>query len=218
MTWFRAQDDIAENTKTGQLTDGQFRTWIRVLGYASRARTAGLLDTRVLRKNVPRTTRVFVEKCLELRLVDRVENCPNLVQIHNWHKYSPNDPTGAERARRYREKHAEEEAEQAEKRNGFRNGKDRDDSNGLSNGEVTVPSCARDTKRYIAQDRGLSSERPRPRPEPSELDQPHTTNPTPEPRPPSKNGLGTGGGINNLTPLGGSVRDQLDQLAKENAP
>ena len=72
-------------------------------------------------------------------------------------------------------------------------------------------------QKTLAQDRGLSPEKPRPRPEPSELDQPPATNPTAS-EPPRRNGLGGGGGINNLTPLGDSVRDQLDQLAKENAP
>ena len=222
MAWWRAQDDLAENPKTAQLTDGQFRTWIRVLGYAARIRTDGVLELAVLRKNLPRTTRKFVEKCLELRLLDRVENCPNLVQVHNWKKYHPTDPTGAERARRYREKHSPttqlDTAERHGERHGERNGPDRDASGGGVTGHVTVPGRARPVVRPpndLDQDRGLSTETVTV-PPPSELDQPRATPNESAPNPEPRDGLGDGTGveltgIENLQPLTGSVRDQLNQ-------
>ena len=222
MSWFRVEDDFADHPKTTSLTDGQFRTWVRVLGYASRIRTDGLLETKNLRKTVPKTSKKFIETCLEIGLFDAVENAPNLVQVHDWSKYQPKDPTAAERARRYRDKHAVPDRDlEPDDRDANRDG-DRDEAVTPVTENVTAASHARaepPTSYLGEQDRGLSSETV-PVPPPSELDQPPATQP-PGPPPENRDGDGTRvdlSGIENLQPLTGSVRDQLDQLAKENAP
>lgn len=97
MTWLRIDDGFTSNSKIVQLTDAEFRTWIRTLCHCGKADDP-TVDSITLRE-VPGLTKHRVERYLNLRLLDTANEA---YEIHDWLKYRPKDSTNAERQARWR--------------------------------------------------------------------------------------------------------------------
>lgn len=102
MTWLKLDDGFAAHPKIAQLTDKQFRTWVRLLCHLSRYDSDNGLVTDATRKDLSGITPVFVTKCTSLCLLDLVAG---EMYVHNWETYRPKrDNTVTERVQRHRER------------------------------------------------------------------------------------------------------------------
>jgi len=100
MAWLRLDDGFTANSKVAQLSDAQFRVWIRLLCHCARSHdptvdSAAIRETSGLDK---RNLRVFCA----LGLVDQVGSDPENLEVHDWAKYLPKDATNADRQARWR--------------------------------------------------------------------------------------------------------------------
>lgn len=109
MSWLRLDDGFAEHPKLLELSDRQFRVWLRLLLYCARFRTGGVVTDVVLRH-----LRVKNELLSVFVSVSLLDENDGVFEVHDWNAYNPTDPSNAERQARYR-------ARQSEDRNGSRN-------------------------------------------------------------------------------------------------
>jgi len=111
MTWLRIEDGFMENPKILQLTDHQFRLWMRILCFCARAKDPTVDELTI--RAVPGLGWKRLVGFLDVGLLDRVGGA---YEVHDWLKYQPKDPTGASRQARFRAR-----------RNALRNGEVTDD-------------------------------------------------------------------------------------------
>lgn len=147
MAWLRIDDGFTANTKIAQLTDAEFRVWMRLLCHCAGSRDPSV--DAVARREVSGLTARRVERFRQLDLVDKVGDD---FEVHGWSDFLPKDATNAERQKRWRARH--------------RNAQSNADRN-VTSGDVAVtenvtPSRARDAG---AGTRGVPS-RPVPSQEP----------------------------------------------------
>jgi len=87
MSWVRIDDGFVENHKISELSDREFRTWVRTLCYASRNNGRKGRLTAAMRREVLGLTPALVDKLVDLGLLDRTsEN--GTVQVHDWPLYA----------------------------------------------------------------------------------------------------------------------------------
>ncbi len=119
MTWLRIHDGFTQNSKIAQLTDAQFRVWMRLLCYCGSSRDP-TVDSVALRE-ISGLDRRRVRTYLDLGLLDEIGDD---FEIHDWSKYMPKEEQNAARQAKWR----------GRKRNA--------DSNASRNGKVT-PEASR---------------------------------------------------------------------------
>ena len=113
MSWLRVDDGFASHPKIAQLSNAEFRVWMRTLCYCARYQDPTIDQVAI--SEVPGLTPAVVMKFSGLGLVDPMGNG---LEIHDWERYQPKDATGAERQARWRARNAAIDAS----RNGASNG------------------------------------------------------------------------------------------------
>lgn len=98
MTWLRLDDGFAANKKVVQLSDKEFRVWVRTLCYCSEQDDPTI--DRFTMGEVRGLTRAVVTRLEKLGLVDRAGT--RTWEVHDWVHYRPKDSTAAERQARWR--------------------------------------------------------------------------------------------------------------------
>jgi hypothetical protein len=106
MTWVRLDDGFPSNPKVIQLTDRQFRTWIRVLCHCSQAQ-----DPTVDNYTIRELNGLTIHTVSQLESIGLLDKIGDKWEVHDWIEYQPKDPTNATRQAKYR-------AQQALRRNG----------------------------------------------------------------------------------------------------
>src|SRR5438876_149559 len=106
MSWLRLDDGFASHPKIAQLTDREFRIWLRVLCYCARHEDPSVDSVTV--GEVPGFTQRFATKLEVLSLLDRVGNHH---EIHDWMLFQPRDKTGVDRQARFRARRLEQAKE-----------------------------------------------------------------------------------------------------------
>jgi len=101
MAWLRLDDTFLDHPKIIGLTDRDLRTWLTILLYAARYRTGGHIPKPAHRALTLTPARVTLYTQAGLLDRDHVDE----LHIHDWARYNPADPTGADRQRRYRDTH-----------------------------------------------------------------------------------------------------------------
>lgn len=107
MPWLRLDDGFTANGKIGQLSDSEFRVWIRLLCHCAKSQDPSV-DSLAIRE-VSGLSSKRVQRFAQIGLLDPVGD---LWEVHDWAKYLPKDATNAERQAAWR----------ARKRNAERNG------------------------------------------------------------------------------------------------
>lgn len=97
MSWLRIDDGFTSNSKVVQLSDREFRVWMRTLCHCGRSQDP-TVDEGTL-SEVAGLTRPLVKKLADLRLLDEVGE---VWEVHDWPHYQPKDATGADRQARWR--------------------------------------------------------------------------------------------------------------------
>lgn len=110
MAWLRVDDRFASHPKVAQLSDKEFRVWMRTLCFCAAYQDPSV--DRIALSEVTGLTKAMVMKFSDLGLLD-----PSDVghEIHDWQHYQPKDATGAERQAKWRARNAS--------RNGSHNGR-----------------------------------------------------------------------------------------------
>lgn len=97
MSWLRVDDRFASHPKISQLSDREFRVWVKLLCFCA-AYQDPTVD-KVALDEVPGLTKAIINRFGTAGLLDVVGDC---FEIHNWEKFQPKDATGAERQARWR--------------------------------------------------------------------------------------------------------------------
>lgn len=99
MAWLRIDDGFPEHPKILELGSADRRwTWLCILAWTARQRSP--IVPKTIQDAVPKATRRYLDSCVDLGLLDRNEN--GCLEVHNWRRYQPKDPTKAERQARWR--------------------------------------------------------------------------------------------------------------------
>jgi hypothetical protein len=101
MSWLRIDDGFSRHPKVTALTHKQRWIWVDILCYCARYNTHGFLPEN-FQEHVPGATEKYIEKCLDLGLLDDMGD--DGLKVHDWRIYAPKDPTGAERQAAWRRK------------------------------------------------------------------------------------------------------------------
>jgi hypothetical protein len=105
MSWLRIDDGFSEHHKIAELTDREFRVWIRVLCYSARNPNKTGRLSRAMRKEIVGLTAPITRRFITLGLLDQDAD-PGIVCVHDWRTYNPADPTAASRMKRHRDRNA----------------------------------------------------------------------------------------------------------------
>lgn len=105
MSWLRVDDGFANHPKVAQLSDKDFRVWMRTLCYCARYQDPSV--DAATASEVPGLTTAAIGRFRDLGLLDEMGG---MHEIHDWANYIAKDLTGADRQARWRA------------RNGSRNG------------------------------------------------------------------------------------------------
>jgi hypothetical protein len=135
VSWLRIDDGFTNHPKILELTDSEFRTWIRLLCHCSRVEDPSV--DAATKREVAGLSAGRVARYWKIGLLDKTGDD---YEVHNWPQYRKKDETNADRQRRWR-------ARQRIQRNAESNG-----SNGVTEGvtgAVTSLACdqARDQAR-----------------------------------------------------------------------
>lgn len=121
MAWLRIDDSSVINSKLGRLTDREYRALAALWSYCARAGNGGrftlsdldfciYFSTKNSEKRTTKQQKTLTKELktfIETGLIDVVDEVGDTFQVHDWHEYQPQDPTAAERMRRYRKKQQE---------------------------------------------------------------------------------------------------------------
>lgn len=105
MSWLRIDDGFSEHHKIAELTDREFRVWIRVLCYSARNPNKTGRLSRAMRKEIVGLTAPITRRLVTLELLDQDAD-PGIVCVHDWRTYNPADPTAASRMQRHRDRNS----------------------------------------------------------------------------------------------------------------
>jgi hypothetical protein len=119
MAWLRIDDGFAEHYKISELTDKEFRIWMRTLCYAARNNGRQGRLTPAMRREIVGFTPTFAKKLVALGLLD--QDADDVLAIHDWRTYNPKDPTAADRMKRHRDRNDNRNPDRNETRNEDRN-------------------------------------------------------------------------------------------------
>jgi hypothetical protein len=97
VSWVRLDDGFTNHPKIVQLSDSEFRTWIRLLCYCARVEDP-TVDAATKREVAGLSTK-RIARFVELGLLD---SSGDGNEIHDWVKYRKKDETNAERQARWR--------------------------------------------------------------------------------------------------------------------
>jgi hypothetical protein len=97
MTWLRIDDGFTANGKIAQLTDNEFRCWMRLLCHCAKVKDPTVDKATI--QEVPGLTSRRVGRLIELQLLDKIGE---MAEVHDWAKFLPKDETSAERQARWR--------------------------------------------------------------------------------------------------------------------
>lgn len=100
MSWLRLDDGFTGNGKIVQLTDREFRAWLRLLCYCTSVQDP-TVDRHVLRE----ISGVFPRDILRFNSLFLLDKVGEKYEVHDWEKYLPKD-TGTERQARWRARKA----------------------------------------------------------------------------------------------------------------
>lgn len=97
MAWLRIDDGYTSNSKIAQLTDGEFRVWMRLLCHCARSHDPSV-DSVALRE-VSGLNRKRIETFADLGLIDPVGDSH---EVHDWALFLPKEQQKADRQARWR--------------------------------------------------------------------------------------------------------------------
>lgn len=97
MSWLRVDDAFTSNSKIAQLTDAEFRVWMRLLCHCARAKDP-TVDAATMNE-VAGLTKARVSLFASLGVIDEIGSS---WVVHDWQQYQPKDATGAERQAKWR--------------------------------------------------------------------------------------------------------------------
>lgn len=100
MSWLRIDDDFARHPKLLGLSHKERWTWLSILCYCARYKTAGRLPEN-MREAIPEVTPALLDKAMQLGLLEK--NGSGYI-VHDWSEYNPKDPTAAIRQARRRQR------------------------------------------------------------------------------------------------------------------
>ncbi len=106
MAWLRVDDGFPGHPKLVRLSRPDRWTWLEVLVYCARYRTGGEVPASI-GEALKYATPAFLNRCLELNLLDHSEHDGDAYHVHDWAIYNPKDPTAADRMQRHRDRNAE---------------------------------------------------------------------------------------------------------------
>lgn len=101
MSWLRIDDRFASHPKVAQLSDKEFRVWMRTLCFCASYEDPTV--DRVAVNEIKGLTRAMVMRFAEIGLLDPSDAGH---EVHDWEHYQPKDRTGAERQARWRARNA----------------------------------------------------------------------------------------------------------------
>lgn len=101
MSWLRIDDRFASHPKVAQLTDREFRVWMRLLCFCATYQDPSV--DKVALSEVPGLSTIMVTRFGTLGLLDVVGDS---FEIHDWKNYQPKDMTGADRQAKWRSRNA----------------------------------------------------------------------------------------------------------------
>ena len=101
MSWLRIDDRFASHPKAAQLTDREFRVWMRLLCFCAAYQDPSV--DKVALNEVNGLTSSMVRRFGTLGLIDVVGDS---FEIHDWSHFQPKDLTGADRQARWRSRNA----------------------------------------------------------------------------------------------------------------
>ena len=101
MSWLRIDDRFASHPKVAQLTDREFRVWMRLLCFCAAYQDPSV--DKVALNEVNGLSSVMVTRFGTLGLLDVVGDS---FEIHDWAHFQPKDLTGAERQAKWRSRNA----------------------------------------------------------------------------------------------------------------
>jgi hypothetical protein len=97
MSWLRIDDGFTANGKIAQLTDNEFRCWMRLLCHCAKVKDPTVDKATI--QEVPGLTSKRVDRFTGLELLDEIGK---MHEVHDWAKFLPKDETAAERQARWR--------------------------------------------------------------------------------------------------------------------
>ena len=133
MTWLRISDGFTSNSKIAQLTDGQFRVWMRLLCHCAQSRDPSV--DRVVIREVSGLTSHRIRAYFLLGLLDKIGT---EYEIHDWTKFLPREEQNAARQAKWRSR----------KRNAERNAPVTQDRNAGGRGKKVYQSPAEKQRAY----------------------------------------------------------------------
>jgi hypothetical protein len=108
--WLRISEDSLEDPRIEELSDAEFRALVGAWCYIARVGD-GEISRRVLasylRERFGRRAPRILAKLVGVGLFEEFvydDNGQEVLVVDNWKSFRPSDPTGAERARRYRKR------------------------------------------------------------------------------------------------------------------
>jgi hypothetical protein len=101
MAWVRLDDRFTENPKILELSDAEFRTWVRLLCHCAHVGDPSV-DVKT-RREVAGLSKTRIDHFAVLGLLDRLDGA---YEVHDWLTYAPKDATSAERVSRFRARKA----------------------------------------------------------------------------------------------------------------
>jgi hypothetical protein len=87
MSWLRIDDGFAEHYKIAELTDREFRVWVRILCYAARNNGRAGRLTAAMRDQIVGLTPTITTRLVSLGLLDPDEE-EGVLAIHDWKLYA----------------------------------------------------------------------------------------------------------------------------------
>lgn len=101
--WTRADDRFDTHPKIlalgeGEKGDARRWTWMRILLYTTRYQSPKI--PKNIRESVPKATSNFLKTCVELGLIDVLDN--QELHVHDWEEYQAGDPKKALRQAKWR--------------------------------------------------------------------------------------------------------------------
>jgi hypothetical protein len=101
VSWLRVDDGFTGNAKIIQLTDREFRVWMRLLCHCARTRDPSV--DKIALNEVAGLSKALVARFAKLELLDVVGDA---FEVHDWPQYQPKDATSAERQAAWRARKA----------------------------------------------------------------------------------------------------------------
>jgi hypothetical protein len=101
LSWLRIDDRMASHPKIAQLTDREFRIWMRLLSFCAAYQDPSV--DKVALSEVNGLSPVIVTRFAALDLLDIAGDS---YEIHDWTHFQPKDLTGADRQARWRARNA----------------------------------------------------------------------------------------------------------------